>query len=91
MFISTRILVLFKKHIGGEKLSGMNNIAKLIYINDDQKQRLMEIKDEVSEANGDTSLNQLIRDAIDLLVYAYKDEIVERYSPRNIRDLVKKN
>lgn len=81
---------MFNEDIGGEKLSGMNNIAKLIYINDDQKQRLMEIKDEVSEANGDTSLNQLIRDAIDLLVYAYKDEIVERYSPRNIRNLVKK-
>ena len=78
------------KHIGGDKLSGMYNVAKLIYISEDQKQRLMEIKDEVSEANGDTSLNQLIRDSIDVLVYFYKDEIIERYKPRKIKDLILK-
>ena len=71
-------------------MSGMYNVAKLIYISEDQKQRLMEIKDEVSEANGDTSLNQLIRDAIDVLVYFYKDEIIERYKPRKIKDLIYK-
>lgn len=76
--------------MGGDRLSGMYKVAKLIYISEDQKQRLMEIKDEVSEANGDTSLNQLIRDAIDVLVYFYKDEIIERYKPRKIKDLIYK-
>ena len=69
-------------------MPGRYNISKLIYINDDQKQRLLEIKNEVSETGGDTSLNQLIRDSIDLLVYRYKEEIVKHYTPRSIKSLI---
>lgn len=65
------------------------NEAKLIYISVEQKQRLQEIKNEVSLAGGDTSLNQLIRDSIDVLIYFYKDEIVERYTPKSIEYLMK--
>ena len=64
------------------------NISKLIYISDDQKQRLQEIKNEIAEIGGGTSLNQLIRDSIDLLVYSYKEEIVKHYTPRSIKCLI---
>ena len=64
------------------------NISKLIYISNDQKQRLLELKNEVTETGGDTSLNQLIRDSIDLLVYSYKEEIVKHYEPRSIKNLI---
>lgn len=69
-------------------MPGRYNISKLIYISDDQKHRLQEIKNEVSETGGDTSLNQLIRDSIDLLVYSYKEEIVKHYTPRSIKSLI---
>ena len=62
--------------------------AKLVYLRTDQKQKLLEIQDEVSEAGGDTNLNQLIRDSIDVLVGFYKDAIVERYTPKSIKTLI---
>lgn len=63
--------------------------AKLLYLSTDQKQKLLKIQKEVEEAGGDTSLNQLIRDSIDVVVGFYKDEIVERYSPRTFKSLEK--
>lgn len=62
--------------------------SKLLYLRSDQKQQLLEIQEEVFEAGGDTNLNQLIRDAIDVLVVFYKDEIIQRYKPRSIRSLI---
>ena len=69
-------------------MPGRYNISKLIYIDEDQKHRLQEIKNEVLETGGDISLNQLIRDSIDLLVYSYKEEIVKHYTPRSIKSLI---
>lgn len=69
-------------------MPGRYNISKLIYISNDQKQRLQEIKNEVTETGGDTSLNKLIRDSIDLLIYSYKEEIVKHYEPRSIKNLI---
>ena len=63
--------------------------AKLLYLRPDQKQKLLKIQEEVEEAGGDTNLNQLIRDSIDVVVGFYKDEIVERYSPRTFKSLEK--
>lgn len=67
------------------------NEAKLIHMHTDHKQRLLEIQDEVSKVGGDVSLNQLIREAIDLLFYAHKDEIVELHRPKRLKDLIKRN
>jgi len=63
--------------------------AKLLYMTRDHKQRLLEIKEDISKAGGDASLNQLIRDAIDVLVYAHRDQIIEHYTPQSIESLVK--
>lgn len=75
--------------MGGDMMSEKYNVAKLIYISDEQKQDLLEIKEEVAAANGDTSLNQLIRDAIDILTCFYKDEIVQYRTPNCIKNLAK--
>ncbi|KAF5046720.1 hypothetical protein DSECCO2_467870 [anaerobic digester metagenome] len=61
--------------------------AKLLNISKNEKEKLEEIKKEVSEVGGDVSLSQLIRDGIALL-YNYKKEIVERYKPKSIRELI---
>ena len=63
-----------------------SNVAKLIYISSEQKERLMEIKNMVTEIGGKTSLNELIRDAIDVAIYFHKNEIVEQHKPRSIID-----
>lgn len=70
-------------------MTGQFKEAKLIYLNSKQKEKLQQIKKEVSSCGGDVSANQLIRDAIDILVCAYKNEIVKKYKPKSIRDLVK--
>lgn len=63
--------------------------AKLLYMTSDHKQRLLELKEDISKAGGDASLNQLIRDAIDVLVYAHRDQIIEHYTPQSIESLVR--
>ena len=55
--------------------------AKLIFISEEQKHKLLEIQNEVSELGGDISMNQLIRDAINILLDLYKNEIVKKYKP----------
>lgn len=62
--------------------------AKLLNITKKEKEKLYEIKNEVSKAGGEVSLSQLLRDGIELL-YNYKKEIVERYTPKSIRELIK--
>lgn len=62
-------------------MSRDNNEAKLIFISEEQKQKLLEIQNEVSEHGGDISMNQLIRDAINILIDLYKSEIVKKYEP----------
>ncbi len=64
----------------------MKNVAKLIYISDEQKHELEEIQNMVTEIGGKTSLNELIRDAIDVAIYFHKNEIVEQHRPRSIID-----
>lgn len=61
---------------------------KLIYISAEQKEKLLEIKENVAEIGGDTSLNQLIRDAIDILLDMYEDVIVKKYTPIQLKDLI---
>lgn len=62
--------------------------AKLLNISKNEKEKLEKIKKEVSKAGGDVSLSQLLRDGIELL-YNYKTDIVERYTPKSIRELIK--
>ena len=64
--------------------------AKLLNISKNEKQKLEEIQKEVSNTGGDVSSSQLIRDGIALL-YNYKKEIVERYKPKSIRELINDN
>ena len=73
---------------GSDKLTCKLTEAKLLYMNSSQKQKLEEIKNDVSEAGGDVSSSQLIRDGIELL-YNYKGIIIDRYTPRSIKDLIK--
>ena len=62
--------------------------SKLIYISAKQKEKLLEIKENVTEIGGDTSLNQLIRDAIDILLDTYEDVILKKYTPIQLKDLI---
>ena len=62
--------------------------AKLLHLSKNEKEILEEIKNEVAAAGGDVSLNQLLRDGV-ALIYNYKNEIVERYTPKSIKELVK--
>lgn len=62
--------------------------SKLLNITKKERAKLEEIKNEVSKAGGEVSLNALLRDGIEL-IYNYKKEIVERYKPRSIRELIK--
>lgn len=64
--------------------------AKLLSLSKQERDKLEEIKNEVFKAGGDVSLSQLIRDGIELL-YNYKKEIVLRYTPKSIRELVKRD
>ena len=64
--------------------------AKLIFISNEQKQMLIEIRDDVKEIGGETSLNQIIRDAIDILLKYYKNDIVKKYTPIKLEDLVQR-
>jgi len=65
--------------------------AKCLYLDTQQKQKLLEIQKKVTNAGGDVSLNQLIRDAIDLLVNSYQKAIVARHTPKSLEYLIKKN
>lgn len=67
------------------------NEAKILYLETLQKQKLLKIQKEVTTAGGDVSMNQLIRDAIDLLVFAYRTAIVERYTPKSLEKLIKED
>ena len=67
-------------------MTNKNNVAKLIHISDEQKEGLMEIKNMVTETGGNTSLNELIRDAIDVAIYFHRYDIVEQHKPRSIID-----
>jgi len=62
--------------------------AKLLYMTSDHKQRLLEIKNDISDVGGDVSLNELIRNAIDVLVYAHRDEIIQHHTPRSMKSLI---
>lgn len=64
---------------------------KLIYISSEQKEKLLEIKENVTETGGETSMNQLIRDAIDILLDMYEDVIVKKYTPIQLKDLINLN
>lgn len=55
--------------------------VKLIYMTTAQNEKLLEIKNEVLKANGDVAINQLVRDAIDILIHNYRSDIVNRYKP----------
>lgn len=62
--------------------------AKLLNITKKEKEKLDKIKKEVANEGGEVSINQLLRDGIELLDN-YKKEIVERYTPKTIRELIK--
>lgn len=64
--------------------------AKLLSLSKQERDKLEEIKNEVFNAGGDVSLSQLIRDGIEL-IYNYKKEIVLRYTPKSIKELVKRD
>lgn len=64
-------------------------IAKLIHISPEQKEKLDEIANEVSKKDGDVAITQLIRDSIEILTENYREEIIKKYTPIKLRDLVK--
>ena len=63
--------------------------SKLILMSSKQKEQLEKIKNEVSQRNGSVSTSQIIRDAIEILLCVYKKDIVDRYTPKSIMELVK--
>ena len=77
-----------QQNFGSDRMTVRYTEAKLLNISKNEKEKLEEIKNEVSEAGGNVSLSQLLRDGIELL-YNYKKEIVERYTPKSIKELVK--
>lgn len=72
---------------GSDKLTCKLTESKLIHMHISQKRKLEEIQKEVSKAGGDVSSSQLIRDGIELL-FNYKEKIIERYTPKTIRELI---
>lgn len=80
--------ILFPYNIYGEGFLMRYTEAKLLHLSKNEKEILEEIKNEVAAAGGDVSLNQLLRDGV-ALIYNYKNEIVERYTPKSIKELVK--
>lgn len=63
--------------------------SKLILMSNKQKEQLEKIKNEVSQRKGSVSTSQIIRDAIEILLCVYKKDIVDRYTPKSIMELVK--
>ncbi|AXV40395.1 hypothetical protein [Methanobacterium sp. BAmetb5] len=61
--------------------------AKLLSLSKKEREKLEEIKNKVSETGGEVSINQLLRDGIELL-YNYKEKIIERYTPKSLRNLI---
>ena len=60
--------------------------AKLIHISFEEKNELDKIKNEIVELKGDVSINQLIRDAIQILIIYYRDSIVKKYIPLRLKE-----
>lgn len=46
-----------------------------------QYQDLVKIRDEIVEKNGYATITQLIRDAIQLMIENYSEEIIHNYMP----------
>lgn len=61
--------------------------AKLLSLSKKEREKLEEIKNKVSETGGEVSINQLLRDGIELL-YNYKEKIIERYTPKSLKNLI---
>ena len=56
----------------------------------EQKNKLLKIQEEVSNNGGVVSVNQLILDSIDLMIAYYTSDIVNRYVPLSLEDLIHK-
>ena len=63
--------------------------AKLLHMSSKQKERLEEIKNEISEAGGNVSLNEIIRDSVNLVISMYRKELIEQYTPKKIKDIIR--
>jgi len=75
--------------MGAINVTGKLTETKLVHMSSKQKEELEEIKNEVSQREGSVSTSQIIRDAVEILVCVYRKDIVERYTPKSIRELVK--
>jgi hypothetical protein len=95
MFITRPVVVciagysLYIKHVGGLDMCPINKTAKLINISKEQSQKLKELNDRVIESGGYSSVSQLIREAIDILINNYSDEVIKKYKPICLKELVK--
>lgn len=56
----------------------------------EQKNKLLKIQEEVSNNGGVVSVNQLILDSIDLMIAYYTSDIVNRYVPLSLEDIIPK-
>ena len=52
----------------------------------EEKLELEKIRDEIVELKGTVSVNQLIRDAIQILIVYYRDTVVNKYKPLSIKE-----
>lgn len=64
--------------------------SKLLYMSSEQKNKLLKIQEEVSNNGGVVSVNQLILDSIDLMIAYYTSDIVNRYVPLSLEDIIPK-
>lgn len=60
--------------------------ARLIYITEEQDKRLESLKDEITDQGGFVSFNQLFRDALDIMLQIYRDEVIWRYLPIKVEE-----
>lgn len=60
--------------------------ARLIYITEEQDKRLGSLKDEITDQGGFVSFNQLFRDALDIMLQIYRDEVIWRYLPIKVEE-----
>lgn len=59
-------------------------VAKLIYVSEEQSKLLDELKNEIIDQGGFTTVSQLLRDSVEIMLQGYRNEILWRYSPIKI-------
>lgn len=62
------------------------SFKKLLYIREEHKEALDDIKKKIEENGGRVSMMSLIDDSIQVFIDYYEEEAVKRYSPKRYKE-----